>query len=121
MGIGDYLWLGVLMPGQYQAWIGPLMLEQPRVVPAALFYFLYPVGLIAFAVGPALDRASGTRALLSSALFGLVAYGTYDLSNLATLRGWPVALTVVDMLWGALLSGCAGLAGYVAARAWDGR
>lgn len=122
LGIGDFLWLGVLMPGQYQAWIGPLMLEQPRWAPAAAFYFLYPVGLVVFAVAPALERASGgVRAAAASALFGLVAYGTYDLSNLATLKGWPVALTVVDMLWGAFLSACAGLAAYSCARGWRGR
>jgi uncharacterized membrane protein len=121
MGVGDYLWLGVLMPEQYKAWIGPLMLEQPRLGPAAAFYFLYPVGLIVFAVAPALERASAARALIASAFFGFVAYGTYDLSNLATLKAWPVALTVVDMLWGAFLSACAGWAAYGAARAWQRR
>lgn len=121
LGIGDFLWLGVLMPAQYKAWIGPLMLEQPRVLPAAAFYFLYPVGLVVFAVAPALERASVQRAMAASALFGFIAYGTFDLSNLATLKGWPVALTVVDMLWGAFLSACAGLAAYGAARTLGAR
>lgn len=119
----DMLWLGLLMPGQYQAWIGPLMREQPLLLPAAVFYLLYPIALVVFAVRPALafDKPGWTRAAALGALFGLVAYGTYDLSNLATLKGWPVALTLVDMAWGTALSCGSALAGYGAARAWGKR
>ncbi len=114
----DMLWLGLLMTGQYQAWIGPLMREQPLLLPAAAFYLLYPAGLVTFAVLPALDKRSGLRCCALAAFFGLLAYGTYDLSNLATLEGWPWQLTLVDMVWGAALSAGAGLAGYMAARIW---
>ena len=116
--VADGIWLGLLMPQHYQAWIGPLMREQPLLLPAAAFYLLYPVGVAVFAVLPALERQSWKRAAALGALFGLVAYGTYDLSNMATLEGWPLQLTLVDMLWGAALSASAATAAFVAARRW---
>ncbi len=114
----DMLWLGLLMTGSYQAWIGPLMREQPLLLPAAVFYLLYPVGLVVFAVRPGLEKQSWMHCATLGAFFGLLAYGTYDLSNLATLKGWPWQLTLVDMVWGAALSCGSALAGYAAARAW---
>jgi uncharacterized membrane protein len=117
----DMLWLGVLMTGQYQDWIGPLMREQPLLLPAAVFYLLYPAGLVVFAIRPALERPGWARAAALGAFFGLLAYGTYDLSNLATLKDWPLQLTLVDMLWGAALSCGSTLAGYAAARSWGSR
>jgi uncharacterized membrane protein len=117
----DMVWLGLLMTGQYQDWIGPLMREQPLLLPAAVFYLLYPAGLVVFAIRPALDLAAWRRAAGLGAFFGLLAYGTYDLSNLATLQGWPLQLTFVDMGWGAALSCGSALAGYAAARAWGSR
>lgn len=116
--VADGVWLGLLMPAQYQAWIGPLMLDQPRLLPAAAFYLLYPTGLVVFAVLPALEKRSWRRAAALGALFGLVAYGTYDLSNLATLKGWPLQLTLVDMVWGAVLSCGCSTAAWFASRAW---
>ena len=116
--VADGVWLGLLMPQHYQDWIGPLMREQPLLLPAAAFYLLYPVGIAVFAVLPALERHSWKRAAALGALFGLVAYGTYDLSNLATLEGWPLQLTLVDMLWGAALSASAATAAFFAAHRW---
>jgi len=116
--VADGLWLGLLMPQQYQAWIGPLMREQPLLLPAAAFYLLYPAGVAVFAVWPGLERNSCKRSASLGALLGLVAYGTYDLSNLATLKGWPLQLTLVDMLWGASLSAAAATVAFLAARAW---
>ncbi len=112
----DALWLMVLMGPTYREWLGQLMLDQPRLVPAALFYLLYPVGVVVFAVLPALRKQDWRAAALLGALLGLVAYGTYNLSNLATLRSWPWQLTAVDMAWGALLTSAAAGAGYLAAR-----
>ncbi|WP_395055333.1 DUF2177 family protein [Polaromonas sp.] len=117
----DMLWLGLLMTDTYQGWIGPLMRAQPLLLPAAVFYLLYPVGLVVFAVRPGLDKQDWTHCAALGAFFGLLAYGTYDLSNLATLKGWPWQLTLVDMLWGAALSCGSALAGYAAARAWGSR
>jgi uncharacterized membrane protein len=114
----DLFWLGLLMTDTYQAWLGPLMREQPLLLPAAVFYLLYPAGLVVFAVRPALERPGWARAAALGAFLGLLAYGTYDLSNLATLRDWPWQLTLVDMVWGAALSCGSALAGYGAARTW---
>jgi uncharacterized membrane protein len=108
----DALWLTVLMGATYQSWLGPLMLATPNWLPAALFYLLYPAGLLVFAVRPALRERDWRTAARLGALLGLVAYGTYDLSNMATLRGWPWQMTLVDMAWGTLLSAVAACAGY---------
>lgn len=117
LGVGDALWLGWLMPARYQAWIGHLMRPEPLLPAALAFYLLYPVGVVVFAVRPARSRGS---AVGLGALLGLLAYGTYDLSNLATLRDWPLALTLVDMAWGAALTALAAAAGYALARRVQG-
>ena len=114
----DALWLTVLMGGTYKELMGPLMLAQPRIGVAALFYVLYSVGLVVFGVLPGIAAQDWRRTAMLSALFGLLAYATYDLSNLATLKGWSSTLAVIDIAWGCVLSGGAGSAGYVAARAW---
>ncbi len=110
----DALWLGWIAKATYQAGIGHLMAEQPRVLAALAFYALYPLGLLIFAVAPQAEAASLGRALALGALFGFFAYATYDLSNLATLKGWPVHLALVDIAWGTLLSAAAAGAGRVA-------
>ena len=116
--LGDMLWLSGPMARHYQAWIGPLLLPQPRLVPAALFYLSYVLGIVVFGVLPGLRDGGWRRSAGLSALFGLLAYGTYDLSNLATLRDWPVQLALVDMAWGTGLSCCAGCTGFAFARTW---
>ncbi|MFZ6723424.1 DUF2177 family protein [Undibacterium sp. Ji49W] len=111
----DAIWLGVLMGSTYRSYLGEMMLTQPRLIPAALFYLLYSTGMLVFGIVPALRTQSWQQAVMLCALLGLVAYGTYDLSNLATLKAWPVTLTVIDICWGALVSGIAGTVGYVVA------
>jgi uncharacterized membrane protein len=112
----DAVWLGLLMGPTYHAYIGELTLAEPKLLPAALFYLLYPVGLLVFAVLPALRKHDWRAALVLGGLLGLVAYGTYDLSNLATLRGWAWQLTVIDMAWGTFLSALSACAGYAAGK-----
>ncbi|MFZ6643090.1 DUF2177 family protein [Undibacterium sp. TC4M20W] len=112
----DAVWLGLLMTSTYKSYLGELMLAQPRLIPAALFYLLYSFGLTVFGIVPALRAHSWQQAGLMCALLGLVAYGTYDLSNLATLTAWSPVLTAIDICWGALLSCIAGTLAYVAAR-----
>ncbi|WP_268797431.1 DUF2177 family protein [Pseudomonas huanghezhanensis] len=112
----DGLWLGVLMGPTYRAWLGGLMLATPVVAPAVLFYLLYGAGIVFFGVLPGLRSASVGRAALCSGLLGLMAYGTYDLTNWATLQGWPSQLSLVDWAWGTFASGVAGAVGYLAAR-----
>lgn len=109
----DGLWLGVLMAPTYRALLGALMLDQPLLVPAAMFYLLYTVGCVVLVVLPATHwrRAAGHGALL-----GLVAYGTYDLSNWATLQGWSMPLVLMDMAWGTLATTVVCTLGYWAAR-----
>jgi uncharacterized membrane protein len=110
----DLLWLGVIAKPMYQHAIGHLMAEQPKVPAALLFYVLYSAGLLIFAMAPHIDDPTWGRTILMGGLFGLFAYGTYDLSNLATLRNWPVRLTLVDMAWGTMLSAVSAGAGKAA-------
>jgi uncharacterized membrane protein len=105
----DFLWLGVLAKGLYRDGIGHLMAPMPNWGAAAAFYLLYPIGLLVFAVLPA--GGDWLRTLLLGALFGAFCYGTYDLSNLAVLRDWPLPLTLVDIAWGALVSAVGASAG----------
>lgn len=100
----DMLWLGVIAKAMYQQSIGHLMAAQPRLAAAAAFYLLYALGLVVFAMAPQGEDVSWTRAMLMGALFGFFAYATYDLSNLATLRDWPLSLSLVDIAWGTALS-----------------
>ena len=104
MLLADGLWLGVIAKSTYQAGIGHLMASEPRLGVAALFYLLYPVGLVIFAVLPGVADGGVPRAALLGALFGLFAYGTYDLTNLATLKTWSLKLSLIDMAWGACVS-----------------
>ena len=101
----DMVWLGLAAKSFYRRHLGALM--APKVVcPAAiLFYLLFIAGLIVFAVRPALAAGAPVRALVLGALLGLIAYATYDLTNLATLKDWPVVVTVVDLVWGTALGG----------------
>jgi len=112
----DMAWLGFFAKGMYQQAMGELMSPQPRLAFAALFYLLYPVGLLIFAVVPGVEAQSLTRATVLGGLFGLFCYGTYDLTNLAVIRNWPLGLTFIDIGWGALVSGVAAAAGAVTLR-----
>lgn len=102
----DAVWLGLTIKRFYAPRIGHLMAESPRLGPAAVFYLLYVLGITVLVVIPALREQAGLlRVFLTGALLGLMAYGTYDLTNQATLKDWPLTVTVVDLCWGALLTG----------------
>ena len=109
----DGLWLGVLMGPTYKTLLGPLMLEQPRLLPAMLFYLLYVLGCVVLVILPS---STWPRAARLGALFGLVAYGTYDLSNWATLQGWSAGLALMDMAWGTFLSAVCCTVGHLCAQ-----
>ena len=112
----DMAWLMWIARDWYQQGIGHLMAARPQLVPAALFYLLFPVGLLVFAVLP--GHVQGvTRAALLGGLFGFFAYATYDLTNLATLKDWPVGLSILDVTWGTLAGTAASAAGAWTARA----
>jgi uncharacterized membrane protein len=100
----DMIWLGIAAKSIYQAEIGALLKKEFNVVAAAAFYLLYLVGLAVFVLLPAQESGSIWRAAMTGALFGLVAYGTYDLTNLATLEGFTVKIAMIDMSWGTFIS-----------------
>jgi len=112
----DFVWLGWVAKDYYQSQLGGLLLAQPNWAAAATFYVLYAAGIGIFCVAPAVDAASLGKAALLGALLGGLAYATYDLSNLATLKGWPMALSLIDIAWGAFVTAVAASAGYQATR-----
>jgi len=103
----DMLWLGVIAKPIYQSGIGHLMSDQPDVPVAVLFYALYGLGLVVFAVLPAGPAPGWAKTVGMAALFGFFAYATYDLTNLATLKQWPIGLSLMDMAWGTCISAAA--------------
>jgi uncharacterized membrane protein len=113
----DAVWLWFMGGALYRAQLGNLVLERFLLAPAIAFYLLYPVGIAVFAVAPALQAASGVWALGYGLLFGFLAYCTYNLTNMATLRGWSPVVTGIDIAWGTLATGAAALAGYWIMRA----
>ena len=100
----DLVWLGVVAKNFYRQHLGHLLSPQVDWTAAILFYLVFIGGIVFFAVKPALEINSSLRALTYGALFGFLTYATYDLTNQATLRDWPVIVTVVDLAWGAVLS-----------------
>ena len=110
----DYLWLTRIAIGFYREHIGALLLATPNFAAAGIFYLFYVVGLVYFAVMPAVSAGSILTAVINGALLGLLAYGTYDMTNLATLKGWSLQMSLVDMAWGAFLTATAAAAGYLA-------
>jgi uncharacterized membrane protein len=101
----DLFWLGLVARGFYRERLGFLMRSETNWVAAVLFYLIFVAGLLIFAVVPGLRAGLLSRALFLGALYGLFTYATYDLTNLATLKDWPVGLTVVDIIWGMFLAG----------------
>ena len=100
----DMVWLGLIARGFYKAQLQAVLNPQVNWTAALIFYGLFIAGLLFFSVRPAFETASLVKALLLGALFGLLTYGTYDLTNLATLKDWPILVTIVDMAWGTCLS-----------------
>jgi len=98
----DLVWLVKVAPKLYRKYIGHLMSEKVNMIGAGLFYLIFIIGLVFFVVGPQVDNP--IQAFLSGAMFGLVTYATYDLTNLATLKAWPVTITVIDLIWGTLVT-----------------
>ena len=106
----DAVWLGVITKDLYRREMGSLMAESFRVVPAVLFYVLYPLAVVYLVLWN--QPAGWLDAALRSAVLGLAAYGAYNLTNLAIVRGWPVQLSLIDWTWGGVVTALGGLAGY---------
>lgn len=113
----DAIWLSQMAGRLYRPLLGDLMADQVNLPAAIAFYLLYVAGVVIFVVQPALASGRWTTALALGALFGLVAYGTYDLTNHATLRNWPLAITLADLAWGTVLTALSATAGMLLTRA----
>jgi uncharacterized membrane protein len=100
----DMVWLGLVAKNFYSKQIGFLMKADVNWLAAIIFYLLFVVGLVLFVITPALGKHSWINALLFGALFGLITYATYDLTNLATIKDWPLLVTIIDLIWGMLLA-----------------
>ena len=111
MGLLDAFWIGWLARSIYQQGLGHLMAQQVQVAAVAAFYLVYGAGLMAFVVAPDGTSTSWSQTMRRGALFGFVAYAVYDLTNLATLRDWPVSVALIDMAWGSIASMVAAAAG----------
>ncbi len=114
---GDLTWLTLMGPRLYRPVLGSIMADRPDWKAALAFYALYLTGISVFAIAPGLRAGRPLAALGWGALFGLVAYGVYDLTNQATLKVWATRLSLIDMAWGALITGVAALVGCLAAQA----
>ncbi len=108
----DMVWLGLVAKNFYKAQIGTLMKTDVNWAAAIIFYLIFIVGLVVFVIQPAIEEESWTHALLFGALFGLVSYATYDLTNLAIAKDWPLFVTFVDMAWGAVLAASVSIVTY---------
>ena len=111
----DMIWLVLVAKNFYQKQIGFLMKPDVNWFAAIMFYLLFIVGLIIFVITPAVEKHSWVHALLFGALFGLITYATYDLTNLATIKDWPLLVTVVDLIWGSILAASVSVITYIIA------
>ncbi|TXH72996.1 MAG: DUF2177 family protein [Lysobacteraceae bacterium] len=100
----DMLWLGVVARGFYRAQIGSLLKSDVNWVAAIVFYLVFIAGIVFFVLAPAIEKQSWRHALWAGAAFGFVTYATYDLTNLATLKGFTLTVTLVDLAWGTVLT-----------------
>jgi uncharacterized membrane protein len=108
----DMIWLGLVAKNFYRAQIGALMKVDVNWIAAIIFYLIFIAGLVVFVIAPAVEKGSWTHALIFGALFGFVCYATYDLTNLAVAKDWPLLVTIVDLIWGAVLAASVSIVTY---------
>lgn len=108
----DMVWLTLIAKNFYAKQIGYLMTKNPNLFAAFIFYLIFITGLIVFVISPALEKKEWLQALLMGAFFGLVTYATYDLTNLATIKDWPLTITIIDLIWGMTLSAAVSIITY---------
>lgn len=108
----DMVWLGFLAKNLYRKHLFGLLADQVNWTAAIVFYLLFIIGIFVFVIVPAVEKNSLITALWLGAFFGIVTYATYDLTNLATLKNWPVAIVIIDIAWGAVLTSLVSMAGY---------
>jgi uncharacterized membrane protein len=112
----DMIWLKIMAERLYRPVLGEMLRAEPNLSAAALFYLVYPLGLLGFSVLPAHYENSALRAFISGMMFGCFTYATYDLTNQATLRNWSTMLSVADICWGSFLAGVSAWLGYLVAQ-----
>ena len=110
--IADMFWLGIIAKNLYQKYLGGFLTDKVNWTAAMIFYLIYVVGISIFAIYPAVNKGSALNSVLMGALFGLFTYATYDLTNLATLKGWPLQIVFIDIFWGAFLSAIVSFSGF---------
>jgi uncharacterized membrane protein len=110
--IVDMFWLGIISKNLYQKYLGGFLTDRINWTAALIFYLIYVMGISIFAIYPAVNKDSAFNAILMGALFGIFTYATYDLTNLATLKGWPLNIVIIDILWGAFLSAIVSFSGF---------
>lgn len=111
----DMIWLGLVAKNFYRSQIGLLMKSNINWTAAIIFYLLFVAGLVFFVLTPAIERKSMSYAIMTAAFYGLLTYATYDLTNLATLKDWPLLITIIDLIWGMALSVSVSLISYLIA------
>src|SRR3569833_32483 len=109
----DALWLSQIALGMYRRELGALLLDKPNLAIAGIFYLLFVIGIVVLAILPALNGGGWGNALLMGAVLGLVAYGTYDITNLSTLKNWSLTVTIADLIWGTALTAVSATVGYL--------
>ncbi len=108
----DMTWLGFIAKDLYKKYLGGFLSDKVNWTAAIVFYLLFIVGIFYFAILPAVEKNSVLKAILSGALFGFFTYATYDLTNLATLKNWPLQIVFIDIIWGSVLTGLVSTAGF---------
>ena len=115
----DFSWLSLTSQPLYHRELGPILADRPNLVAATAFYLLYAVGVVVLAIQPAMANGDWKTALVRGAVLGLIAYGTYDLTNMATLKHWSLKITLIDMAWGSFVTAVTASTATVLALAWQ--
>lgn len=109
----DLIWLGFIAKNLYAKYLGYIMAKNINWTSAIIFYMIFVGGILFFVVNPALEKNSISYTILVGALFGFITYATYDLTNLATVEGWPLFITIIDLLWGSFLSAATSIGSFL--------
>ncbi|QSE96478.1 DUF2177 family protein [Fulvivirga lutea] len=112
----DLLWLGIIAKDLYNRLLGNFLAPNVNWTAAIIFYLLFIIGIFIFAIFPAIEKESAWKAILLGALFGFFTYATYDLTNLATLKDWPLKIVFIDIAWGIILTASVSVSGYYITR-----
>lgn len=108
----DMLWLGLIAKALYNKYLGSFLSDNVNWTAAVIFYLIFIAGIFIFSILPAVERGSWIRALILGGLFGFIAYATYDLTNMATMKDWPLTIVIIDMIWGFVLTATVSVSGY---------